>query len=114
MQLRSFYAAPSNIVLAFDDTGTAIGVVALLATGPVGEIRRLYVTPGQRTSGLGRRLTETVIDQARGLGLERVVLTTLPTMVHAKALYRSLGFNEVEPYVDKPTDGVLYFALNLC
>ena len=110
MQLRSFYAAPSSILLAFDDANTPVAVVAMLVTGRVAEIRRLYVVPGQRTSGLGRRLTETLLAQARQLDLDRLVLTTLPTMVHAQALYRSLGFVETEPYVDKHTDGVLYFA----
>jgi hypothetical protein len=33
--------------------------------------------------------------------------------VHAQALYRSLGFVETEPYVEKPTDGILYFQLLL-
>ena len=113
MQLHSFYAAPSRILLAFDDAGTPLAVVAFLATDRVAEIRRLYVVPGQRTRGLGRRLTETLLAQARQLDLDRVVLTTLPTMVHAQVLYRSLGFVETEPYVDKPTDGVLYFALDL-
>ena len=113
MQLRSFYATPSSILLAFDDADTPQAVVAFLVTDRVAEIRRLYVVPGQRTSGLGRRLTETLLAQARQLDLDRLVLTTLPTMVHAQALYRSLGFVETEPYVDKHTDGVLYFALDL-
>ena len=113
VQLRTFYASPSAILLAFDGDGVAVGVVALLVTGSIGEIRRLYVVPGQRASGLGRQLTETLIGVARGLGLERLVLTTLPTMVHAQRLYESLGFITVEPYVDTPTDGVLYFALTL-
>ena len=113
MQLHSFYAAPSSILLAFDDAGTPLAVVAFLVTDRVAEIRRLYVVPEQRTSGLGRRLTETLLVQARQLALDRVVLTTLPTIIYAQALYRSLGFVETEPYVDKPIDGVLYFALVL-
>ena len=113
MQLRSFYTAPSSILLTFDDVGTPLAVVAFLVTDRVAEIRRLYVVPGQRTSGHGRRLTETLLAQARQLDLDRVVLSTLPTMVHAQNLYRSLGFVGAEPYVDKPTDGVLYFALDL-
>lgn len=41
----------------------------------------------ERVNGLGRRLTETLLAQARQLALDQVVLTTLPTMVHAEALY---------------------------
>ncbi len=40
-------------------------------------------------------------------------MSTLPTMVHAQALYRSMRFDLVGPYVADPADGVLYFALDL-
>ncbi len=113
MQLRLFYAHPSRILLAMDDDGRPQGVVALLVRGRVGEIRRLYVDPGQRTGGLGRHLIENLINHAAGLHLERLVLNTLPTMGHAQALYRSLGFVPADAYVDKPTDGVLYFQVQL-
>ncbi len=109
MQLRSFYTHPSRILLAVNDGATPVGVVALLVTDQVGEIRRLYVDPQQRASGIGRRLVETLISHATELGLDRLVLNTLPTMVHAQALYRSFGFVDADPYVDKPTEGVLYF-----
>ena len=108
MQLRSFYAHPSRILLALNEDGAPVGVVALLVSDRVGEIRRLYVTPQQRTGGLGRRLVEMLITHARELGLNRLVLNTLPTMVHAQALYRSVGFVDTEAYVEKPTDGVVY------
>ena len=94
------------------DFGGALRI-GMLVTGPAGEIRRLYVNPQQRSSGLGRRLVEMLITQATELGLERLVLNTLPTMIHAQALYRSLGFTATKPYVDNPTDGVLCFERQL-
>lgn len=113
VQLRSFYSAPSSLVLAFDDT-TPVGVVGLLIRPEsTGEIRRLYVGADSRTSGLGRRLVDCVLERARTLGLSRLVLSTLPTMLHAQALYRSLGFTECMPYVEDSTAGVLYFQLQL-
>lgn len=111
VQLRSFYATPGFLALAIDDTtGKAVGIVGLvvLADSP-GEIRRLYVTEASRSTGLGRRLVQRLITQAESLGLSRLVLNTLPTMVQAQSLYRSLGFDPCEPYVATPTDGVLYF-----
>jgi ribosomal protein S18 acetylase RimI-like enzyme len=71
------------------------------------------VTPDARTSGLGRRLVRRVLVYARDNGVERVVLNTLPTMTNAIALYQSLGFNPIDPYVTEPTVGVLYFGLDL-
>ena len=113
MQLRSFYADPSRILLTFDGDATPVAVVALSIADQVGEVRRLYVDPNYRTSGLGRRLVEMLINQATEMGLDLLVLNTLPTMVHAQALYRSLGFTETDPYVDNPTDGILYFQRHL-
>lgn len=114
MQLRPFYSAPAALLVAFDGEASPTGVVGLRVLDDVtGELRRLFVRPHDRASGLGRELTEAVIDRARALGLRRLVLSTLPTMVHAQALYGSMGFGPVEPYVAEPTDGVLYFALDL-
>lgn len=113
MQLRSYYQPPGRVLLARAADGAAIGVVALLVTGSTGEIRRLFVQPGSRTGGIGRRLIGELLTYATSLGLERVVLNTLPTMVHAQHLYRTFGFAETAPYVINPTDGVLYFALDL-
>ena len=79
----------------------------------VGEVRRLFVNPDSRASGIGRALVAELIARSRGQGLDRLVLNTLPTMVQAAELYRSLGFVPCAPYVEDPTDGVLFFELLL-
>ena len=115
VQLRSFYATPGFLALAIADTTKATsGIVGLIVLAEsTGEIRRLYVAEGSRSAGLGRRLVEDLITRAEHRGLSRLVLNTLPTMVQAQALYRSLGFVECQPYVPTPTAGVLYFELRL-
>jgi ribosomal protein S18 acetylase RimI-like enzyme len=114
VQLRSFYEAPGFLLLARDGAGGPAGCVGLrVLSHGVGEVRRLFVRPGSRTAGLGRALTATLIDRAGSLRLRRLVLNTLPTMVQAIGLYRSLGFAPCAPYVDDPTDGVLFFELAL-
>lgn len=115
VELPTFYASPGFILLATDaDRGSALGCVALraLADG-TGEVRRLYVDPDGRSSGLGRRLVQRLMDDAHDGGVTRLVLNTLPTMTHAQSLYHDLGFTAIVPYVAEPTDGVQYFGRDL-
>ena len=53
----------------------------------------LYVRPEARGSGLGRALTQAVIDRATTRGCRRVELDVNSENPAAMALYRSLGFD---------------------
>ena len=77
------------------------------------EMKRLFVGAAARGTGAGRRLAEAVIAAARERGYARMLLDTLPDMVAARALYRSLGFHEVDAYRYNPVPGTSYLELTL-
>jgi ribosomal protein S18 acetylase RimI-like enzyme len=113
-ELPGEYAPPQGRLLVAFDGDVAAGCVALRgrAKGTC-EMKRLYVRHAYRGTGLGRRLAETIVSEAREIGYERVVLDTLPSMGPAAALYLSLGFHEIEPYYESPVAGTRFLELRL-
>ena len=76
-----------------------------LHPGAPAELKRMWVAPGVRGIGLGRRLLRELEQRARDMGVEVLRLETNRALGEAIALYRSSGFREVpafngEPYAD--------------
>ena len=77
------------------------------------EMKRLYVRPAYRGSGLGRLLATRIVEDARALGYDNLKLDTLPQMKAAQRLYRALGFRDTAAYNENPVAGVRFMALDL-
>lgn len=77
------------------------------------EMKRLYVRPSFRRSGLGRQLAQALFDEAQRCGYSSVLLDTLSDMEAARNLYQSLGFVEVPPYYFNPLPGAHYLKADL-
>ena len=113
-ELPGSYAPPGGALGVLMVEGRPAGCVALRRFDETtGEFKRLYVRPGFRGRGAGRRLMEWVLSKARQLGYQRVVADTMPQMTEALAMYERAGFHKTGPYGANPTPGAIYLVKNL-
>ncbi len=77
------------------------------------EMKRLYVRDAWRGRGLGRELSELMVNEARTAGHSHMCLDTLGQLTSAITLYESMGFQERDAYYDNPLDDVRYMELEL-
>jgi putative acetyltransferase len=112
--LPGAYAPPAGRLLLAEFDGIAGGCVAVRPLeGPACEMKRLFVAPEFRGTGAGRDLALAAMDAARSLGYTAIRLDTLPSMSKAIELYRSFGFQPIEPYYKNPVPGALFLECKL-
>ncbi len=120
-ELRSLpgeYAEPRGALLLAWVDGVLAGCCALRPLDSsdysnAAEMKRLYVRQAFRGLGLGRQLTEGILDAARKSGYSCVLLDTLDDMESARALYEDLGFVEIPPYYHNPHAGAHYLKVDI-
>lgn len=97
------YAPPHGRLLLAKVNGQPAGCVALRRFDQTrGEVKRLYVRPQFRGSGLGKALMNTLAAEARCIGYSELIADTIPkVMATALAMYERLGFERITPYSDE-------------
>lgn len=90
----AYRACGGAFFVVVDGAGLVVGTCGLkpIAEGIV-ELRKMYLSPAVRGQGLGRRLLEYAIAEAKARGFRRMELETASPLVEAIALYRSRGFS---------------------
>ena len=104
------YALPNGCILLAWDELDCVGCVSLRPlSDSVSEMKRLYVKPAYRGTGLGRLLAENILKFAIESNYSKILLDTLSSMESAQGLYRSLGFAETVSYYHNPHPEVVFF-----
>lgn len=117
-ELRSLpgkYSPPEGRLLLAYLVGEPVGCIAMrkLDEG-ICEMKRLYLRKAARGHGLGNRLIETLISEAKKEGYRKMRLDTFPPkMAKAVALYESHGFRPIAPYYNNPNTETLFLELDL-
>ena len=107
--LQKKYAPPKGrlfVAMLGEKAAGCIGLIDLNGEGC--ELKRLYVKPEYRGRGLARELTRLILDEGKKAGYDYMLLDTLPFLGAAQALYRSVGFYEIEKYNNSPMDNATY------
>ncbi len=112
-ELATFPAVYDFLLIAHVGDEVA-GAVALKSLGDgICEMKRLYVRDAFKQRGLGRKLSEALVAEAKQRGYNRMRLDTLPRLEVAVAMYRDMGFVEIPAYYNNPIDDVIYLELVL-
>lgn len=89
-----YYVAELNgVIVAGGGFGSLPG-----APAEVCELQKMYLLPQTRGLGLGQKLIERCIEDAKAMGYAQCYLETLPNMLAAQSLYKKMGF----VYIDQP------------
>ncbi len=94
------YDGGSGVLLVVESpAGEIVGTAGVRRLEPrIGEIKRMWVRPGSQGLGLGGRLVDRCLEEARALGFQVIRLDTERRMEAALHLYRSRGFTEIPDY----------------
>jgi ribosomal protein S18 acetylase RimI-like enzyme len=99
--------AHEAVILVAELAGDLVGAVAYFPPGDresrwfpndFGYLRVLAVLPGNRSQGVGRRLTAACIERARDDGARAIGLMTTELMQVAKEMYERMGFVQQAEY----------------
>jgi len=83
------------------DNDQVIGTAALKKLDDnTAELKALYLDRSYRGQGLGKRLIDTVIEEARRSGFKTIVLDSMKQYKEARKLYEKCGFTDCARYND--------------
>lgn len=95
--IHGSYIGRGGMFRVIEGGGAVVGCGGLYPLGGnEAEIRKMYLLPDARGQGLGRKLLQQLLDDAKARGFRRVTLETASVLKEAIRLYQSFGFRKVQ------------------
>ena len=96
------YNKPQSVYFVVESEGKIVGCcgIAPLENGDplICELQKMYFLPETRGLGIGSKMMEKCLEQAKTFGFEKCYIETMPFMHAAQKLYKKSGFE----YLDAP------------
>jgi putative acetyltransferase len=91
--ITACYIAAGGSFRVLEHADTLVGTCGLHNESQgIAELRKMYLDPRYKGRGLGRRLLDDAIENARRLGFRTIILESNSRLIEAAALYRKRGF----------------------
>lgn len=112
--LAAMRESPTRLALVTQEDGSCalVGFLVARHSPPEWELENIVVAPEVRGTGIGKKLMDTLLVQARQTSSDAVLLEVRESNAAARRLYEKLGFRETgrrKAYYTNPSeDAVLY------
>lgn len=112
--LAARHESPTRLALVAQEEGSSplAGFLVARHLPPEWELENIVVAPEVRRAGIGKKLMDTLLVQARQTNSEAIFLEVRESNTAARNLYETLGFSETgrrKAYYNNPgEDAVLY------
>jgi putative acetyltransferase len=109
LPLDALRATHVRFLVARDGMGRAVATGALVLVGSWAELKRMWVVPEMRGSGVSKIILQALEAQARKEQVRRLRLETGIDNHAALALYQRAGFKRCDPFADYRPDPLSVF-----
>ena len=108
------YKEPDGAFIIAKDGNNIIGCVGIRKLeDTICEMKRLFVNDNYKGLGIGRKLVEKIIEEAKTKNYKKMRLDTLSTMEAALNMYYKYGFYKIKPYYNNPNNNAEYLEKTL-
>ena len=112
--LAAMRESPTRLAVVTQEDGSSAlaGFLVARHSPPEWELENIVVAPEVRRTGIGKKLMDTLLVQARQTNSDAILLEVRESNKAARRLYEGLGFSETGRrkayYTDPSEDAVLY------